>query len=149
MEAPGEPLPVKEKLTKKTAIGWAMLHAKCPRCRRGNMFEGGSYNIGKNKILKDCPHCHLYFEIEPGYFYAAMYVSYALNVAESGILVALTYLITHNTTSPWLYCSTLIGGCFLLSPLTFRYSRVILLYWLSPKIHYQPYLDTDDQAARF
>jgi len=131
----------------KTSKAWAMFHAKCPRCRRGNMFEGHVYSITKNKIKLNCAHCGMFFEIEPGYFYAAMYVSYALNVAEGGALVAGTYLLTNNTTSPWLYCIVLIGGCFLLSPLTFRYSRVILLYWLSPKIHYHAYLDTDDKPA--
>ena len=134
-------------MSKQTSKAWAMLHAKCPRCRRGDMFEGTVYSITKNKIRLECPRCNLFFEIEPGYFYAAMYVSYALNIMEGGILVTLTYLLTHNTTSPWLYCIVLIGGCFLLSPLTFRYSRVLLLYWLSPKIHYRPYLDTDDKAA--
>jgi uncharacterized protein (DUF983 family) len=131
----------------ETSKAWAMLHAKCPRCRRGDMFEGKMYSLINNKIKLSCPHCNLYFEIEPGYFYAAMYISYAMNVAEAGALVALTYLLTHNTTSPWLYCIVLIGGCFLLSPVTFRYSRVLLLYWLSPKIHYKPYLDTDDKPT--
>jgi len=131
----------------KTSKSWAMLHAKCPRCRRGDMFAGNMYSFKLNKINLNCPHCGLYFEIEPGYFYAAMYVSYALNIAEAGGLVLATYLLTHNTTSPWLYTATLIGGCFLLSPINFKYSRVLLLYWLSPKIHYQPYLDTDDKPA--
>ncbi len=131
----------------KTSKAWAMLHAKCPRCRRGDMFEGNMYSIRFNKIKLDCPYCKLHFEIEPGYFYAAMYVSYALNIAEACALVTATYVFTHNTTSPWLYTIVLIGGCFLLSPITFRYSRVILLYWLSPKIHYHEYLDTDDQTA--
>ena len=129
----------------QTSKSYAMLHAKCPRCRRGNMFKGGMYSL--RKINLNCPHCNLYFEIEPGYFYAAMYVSYALNIAEAGIIVAITYLLTGNSTSPWLYTGVIIGGCFLLSPVNFKYSRVLLLYWLSPKIHYQPYLDTDDKAA--
>jgi uncharacterized protein (DUF983 family) len=129
----------------QTPKSWAMLHAKCPRCRRGNMFYGGVYSFGKINI--NCPHCNLYFEIEPGYFYAAMYVSYALNIAEAGVFVTATRVITQNTTSPWLYLCVLIGGCFILSPLNFRYSRVILLYWLSPKIHYQPKLDTDDKPG--
>jgi uncharacterized protein (DUF983 family) len=127
----------------QTPKAWAMLHAKCPRCRRGNMFNGSLYSFGK--INLNCPHCNMYFEIEPGYFYAAMYVSYALNVFEAGAICLLTWLVSQNTTSPWLYLSTLLGGCFVLSPLNFRYSRVILLYWLSPKIHYQPQLDTDDK----
>ncbi|ASU32828.1 DUF983 domain-containing protein [Mucilaginibacter xinganensis] len=127
-----------------TPKSWAMLHTKCPRCRRGSMFSGGMYNFGSNKIYDRCPHCNLHFEIEPGYFYAAMYVSYAMNVAEATTIAALTYIITRNNDSPWLYLSTILLGCLVLSPINFRYSRVLLLYWLSPKINYQPHLDTDD-----
>ena len=128
----------------QTSKSWAMLHTKCPRCRRGNMFADGVYRFGSNKIHERCPHCNLYFEIEPGYFYAAMYVSYAMNVAEAVGITILTFILSRNTTSPWLYCATILVGCLVLAPINFRYSRVFLLYWLSPKIHYQAYLDTDD-----
>jgi len=130
----------------ETPKSWAMLHTRCPRCRRGNMFAGGMYNFGSNKIYKRCPHCNLHFEIEPGYFYAAMYVSYALNVLEAFVLVTATYFATHNSDSPWLYIGVILTGLLLLSPINFRYSRVFLLYWLSPKINYQPHLDTDDST---
>jgi len=129
----------------QTSKSWAMLHAKCPRCRRGDMFNGGAYSF--SKINTNCPHCNLHFEIEPGYFYAAMYVSYALNIAEAVSLTVATLILTQNTTSPWLYLCVILGGCFILSPLNFRYSRVILLYWLSPKIHYHPEFDTDDRSS--
>ena len=130
----------------QTPKSWAMIHAKCPRCRRGSMFSGGMYNLGSNKIHEHCRHCNLHFEIEPGYFYAAMYVSYALNVAEAVTLALATYVITKNGDSPWLYTGVLLFGCFLLAPVNFRYSRVFLLYWLSPKIHYQAKLDADDST---
>ena len=120
------------------------MHTKCPRCRRGNMFTGGMYNFGSNKIHEHCPHCNLHFEIEPGYFYAAMYISYAMNIAEAFAIVAATYLVTHNSDSTWLYVCVILTGCLVLSPINFRYSRVLLLHWLSPKINYQPHLDTDD-----
>lgn len=123
-----------------------MLHTKCPRCRRGDMFSGGIYNFGSNKIYERCPHCNLHFEIEPGYFYAAMYISYAMNVFEGFGLAALTYLFTGNNDSPWLYVGAIIGGLFVLSPINFRYSRVLLLYLMSPKINYHPHLDTDDST---
>jgi uncharacterized protein (DUF983 family) len=130
----------------QTSKSWAMLHTRCPRCRRGNMFAGKIYYFGSNKIHKHCPHCNLHFEIEPGYFYAAMYVSYALNVAEGVTLALATYIFTHNNDSPWLYLGVILVGIFVLAPINFRYSRVLLLYWLSPKIHYQPDLDTDDST---
>jgi uncharacterized protein (DUF983 family) len=138
-----EPSTMNHTLTPKR---WAMLHTKCPRCRRGDMFSGGIYNFGSNKIYERCPHCNLHYEIEPGYFYAAMYISYAMNVFEGFILTALTYFITGNSDSPWLYVGTIIGGLFVLSPINFRYSRVLLLYLMSPKINYQPHLDTDDST---
>ena len=122
----------------------AMLHGKCPRCRRGNMFNGATYSL-HNHTNEFCPRCGMKFEIEPGYFYAAMYVSYALNVAQSVSLGVATYVLTGNLTSPWLYLAVILGGCFLLSPFNYRYSRIILLYWLSPKVHYHPDLDIDDK----
>ena len=125
----------------KTPQSLAMLGAKCPRCRRGNMFEGKTYRLACNRINIDCPFCGMVFEIEPGYFYAAMYVSYAFNVAQGVSICLFTWLLTGNTDSPWLYLSTILTGLLLLSPLNFRYSRVILLYWLSPKVHYRPDLD--------
>jgi uncharacterized protein (DUF983 family) len=130
----------------QTPQTWAMLHGKCPRCRRGNMFKGAMYSFSGNSMLEKCPHCGLHFEIEPGYFYAAMYVSYAFNVAEAVTLACATYILTGNMESPWLYLGIILFGCFLMAPFNYRYSRIILLYWLSPKIHYQSYLDTDDPS---
>ena len=52
------------------------------------MFVGSTYSWKGNAMHNQCPHCDLTFEIEPGYFYAAMYVSYALNVAEAVSLAA-------------------------------------------------------------
>lgn len=124
-----------------------MLHARCPRCRRGSMFNGIMYSISGNKMNEVCSRCGLHFEIEPGYFYAAMYVSYVLNVAEAVTLAVATYVLTGNLESPWLYLIIILLGCVILSPFNYRYSRVLLLYWLSPKIHYQPQLDTDDYKA--
>lgn len=131
----------------QTPKSWAMLHGKCPRCRRGNMFEGGMYSFGSNKVNINCPHCNMTFEIEPGYFYAAMYVGYALNIMEVGFFCTLTYLITRNADSPWLYVITITAGCLLIAPVNFRYSRVFLLYWFSPKVHYHPELDKPEPKS--
>jgi len=130
----------------QTSKAWAMLNGKCPRCRRGDMYVGRMYGLKGSRMYEHCPHCGLTFEIEPGYFYAAMYVSYALNVAEAVTLAVATYVLTGNLESPWLYLGVILGGCFLLAPFNYRYSRILMLYWLSPKITYQPHLDTDDRT---
>ncbi len=115
----------------------AALHAKCPKCRTGNMFSGAMYSFGTQKMNTACPHCGFTFEIEPGYFYVAMFVSYAMNVAEM-VTVALGLHILTGSNSPWLYLGALFGVAILLSPFHFRYSRVVLLYWLTPGVHFDP-----------
>jgi uncharacterized protein (DUF983 family) len=115
----------------------AALHAKCPKCRTGNMFTTGMYTFGGQKMSTDCPHCSFHFEVEPGYFYVAMFVSYALNVALLVTLGIGTSILT-GSENPWLYITVLLSMAFVLSPVNFRYSRVILLYWLTPGLHFDP-----------
>ena len=114
-----------------------IIHAKCPKCRKGDMFKTGGLGIFNQKMYTYCPYCHFQFEMEPGYFYVAMFVSYGMIVAEMITTAVTTYILTHSE-SPWLYIGLLLGVTLVLSPFNFRYSRVILLYWLTPKLHYDP-----------
>ena len=123
----------------------AILKAKCPKCRRGSIFSGPMYGFSFQKTNEFCPHCRMRFEVEPGYFYAAMYVSYAFVVGEMLTTGMLTYYITGNDKSPWLYITTILTSILLLTPINYRYSRVLLLHLLSPKVKYNAYYDTDDQ----
>ncbi|WP_299286492.1 DUF983 domain-containing protein [uncultured Mucilaginibacter sp.] len=124
-----------EKVSKANA----MLHAKCPRCRKGNLFNHSMYGFHIQKMYETCPYCGFLFEQEPGYFYVSMYASYALNVAEIVATVIAVYTFTGNMDSPWLYIGVIFVVSFLLSPFNFRYSRVMLLYWLTPRqVKYQP-----------
>lgn len=113
------------------------LHAKCPKCRQGNMFANKMYGLSGQQMHKTCPECGFTFEIEPGYFYVAMLLSYAMNVAQLVTFAVGTYILT-GSERPWLYVGILLGMAFILSPFNFRYSRVILLYWLTPGLHYDP-----------
>jgi uncharacterized protein (DUF983 family) len=115
----------------------AALQAKCPKCRKGDMFANGTYSLRGQKSYTNCPYCNFQFEVEPGYFYVAMFVSYAMVVAQMVPLAVGTYILT-GSESPWLYIAILLGSAFLLSPFNYRYSRVILLYWLTPNLHYDP-----------
>ena len=121
--------------------GKAALLARCPRCRTGAMFTGKVYGLKVQKMNETCPHCGLKYEREPGYFYVAMFVSYAMNVAEMITACVGTYLLTGNLESPWLYLIVALGTALLLSPFNYRYSRVILLFWLTPGLHYQPEME--------
>ena len=58
---------------------------KCPRCRRGKMFEyNNPWNLKQTMKMNDsCPVCQQPFNLEPGFYYGSSYISYALTVAIS------------------------------------------------------------------
>src|SRR6478672_8105938 len=114
------------------------IKAKCPRCRRGDLFTGSTYGLKLQKMHNKCDHCGLVYKREPGYFYVAMFVSYAMVVAEMVATGVVTYLITKNMESPWLYIGVTLATAVVFAPFNFRYSRVALLYWLTPGLHYSP-----------
>jgi len=123
----------------------AALHAKCPRCRRGDMFSTPMYGFKLQKMNDNCPHCGVKFEREPGYFYVAMFISYGMNIIEMLIAGVLTYLITKNLEDPVLYMAVIFPVIILLSPINYRYSRVILLFWLTRGLFYIPQMSADKE----
>ena len=55
---------------------------KCPKCRKGDLFvKRNPYLLKKLNIMhNNCKFCGLKFSREPGFFFGAAYVSYALQV---------------------------------------------------------------------
>lgn len=128
-----------EKATQNKRISLlpALLSCKCPRCRVGKIYENGPYSLRNRNILSKCAHCGLVYEKEPGYFYAAMYVGYAFIVAELVTAAVATNILT-NSDNPWLYLLTMIPLVVILSPFNYRYSRILLMYFLTPGLRYHP-----------
>ena len=58
---------------------------KCPRCRRGDMFENKNPYALKTtmRMNKECPVCGQPFNLEVGFYYGSSYVSYAASIALS------------------------------------------------------------------
>jgi uncharacterized protein (DUF983 family) len=115
----------------------AALHCKCPKCRTGNMFANSPLNIFGQKMNENCSHCGFKFEIEPGYFYVAMFVSYAMNVAIMVTCAVGTHILT-GSNNPWVYIVATLLPVVIFSPFTYRYARIILLYWLTPGVKFEP-----------
>ncbi|MCU0328665.1 MAG: DUF983 domain-containing protein [Chitinophagales bacterium] len=49
---------------------WSVITQKCPKCNQGNMFST------LFTMSSSCSHCGQDFEIEPGFYLGAMYISY-------------------------------------------------------------------------
>ena len=131
---------------KKKAVvsrGYAILHAKCGRCRQGDLFKPGFFS---QKMYEDCSCCKLHHERHPGYFYVSMFVSYALVVAEIVAISIATYVLSGGSESPLLYGLTILPAIVFLSPFNFRFSRVIQIHCLDPGLKYQPNACAEEPA---
>ena len=109
-------------------VDWsAILHQRCPRCRRGAVFGGVIH------MHRRCSECDLAFEREPGYFLGAMYFSYGMGIlAVAPLVLALMFWSGLPASSiGWLAGLELL----LLSPWLFRYSRVA---WMHFDQHFDP-----------
>lgn len=52
----------------------------CPKCRRTPLFVKPFDLSNPLKMHKSCSHCRQNFEPEPGFYYGAMFISYAISV---------------------------------------------------------------------
>ena len=104
----------------KTSRFQAILKLRCPRCLDGEVFYGfwGMYRY--------CTRCQLQYEREPGYFLGAMYISYGMAMLLS---VPLLVPVILGGLSIHTFLLVLLLLLFLLSPLLFRYSRILWLHW--------------------
>ncbi len=50
----------------------------CPRCRVGKLFTQPFNYTNAISMPKRCPKCDLNFFREPGFYYGAMFISYAI-----------------------------------------------------------------------
>lgn len=118
----------------------AVVQCKCPRCRKGPIFSGPIYSFKGQVTNEYCSSCHLRFEREPGYFYVSMFISYAMNVAEMIAISVGAYILGVDLTyeNLWIYIGIIVVGVLLFAPFNYRYSRVMLLHWLTPGLGYAP-----------
>ncbi len=114
----------------------SMLIGKCPQCRQDKLFIYPLFHPKFMNMRTECRCCGLHYEREPGFFYGAMYVSYALNVA---IFLAVGFFLYFFFGDPSLttYIVTVVVASILLYPLVFRWSRSIFLHAFSG-MNYRP-----------
>lgn len=120
-----------------TNILYSVVKNRCPKCHQGKVFQKDNpYNLKYLfKMESVCSHCGERYEKEPGYFFGAMFVSYALTALVFFIMLVLDFAFFHLGLSLLLI---LIPAVLILSPVTFQWSRLI---WLNFFIRYNPNLD--------
>lgn len=117
----------------------AMLDARCPRCREGKLFTHPWWKVSHfSKMHEHCPRCGLRYETEPGLFFGAMFISYAVSVGIMVGLGAAVFLMFDDPDNIWLYYVIPITLVSLVAvPFNFRISRVLMLH-LFAGVPYDP-----------
>ena len=113
----------------------SILTGTCPRCQNESMYLDKN-PLHFSKILKmheNCSHCGLKYQIEPSFFYGAMYVSYGLNVALGVAAFVVSYLI-FNSSIKTAFIAIIVSNVFLF-PFVLRWSRNI---YINMFVSYKP-----------
>ena len=104
------------------------LNCKCPKCNKGKIFiNRGSLLLFKiPKMNAVCVECDLKFEREPGFFFGAMFVSYALAVGQ--MIISLIVFWSLINFSPLRVFLIIVMISVLLGAVNYRVSRSIWIH---------------------
>lgn len=109
----------------------AIVNARCPQCHQGRLFKFKWWNLLNFTLMHEhCPLCRLRYEVEPGFFYGAMYISYAFTVGIMLVGGAIIYQFFNDpAASGYIIPITLFS--LLMVPFNFRTARVLYIHWFS------------------
>ena len=115
----------------------SILTHKCPRCRKGNMFNvQNPYNLKHFMDMpKNCSVCGQPMELEVGFYYGTGYVSYALTIAFTVFNILWFWAIFGFSYEDNNYIWFLLLNSFILIvsvPWLMRLSRTLWLYFFVP-----------------
>ena len=122
--------------SEKPSYIWSIFANRCPRCRRGELFQyKNPYALKHSNYMKmhdHCPVCGQVTDIEVGFYYGTGYVSYFLTIGLSVITFLLWWLIIgvsvdDNRVFWWLGCNTAL--LVIIQPPLMRFSRTLWLSW--------------------
>lgn len=124
----------------KPNVVLSVLQNKCPRCRRGAMFQvSNPYKIRTVLRMNErCPVCTQPLDMEPGFYYGTNMISYTLALLFS-ILTFVLWLLTigfsleDNRFFWWMGINAVL--LVLLQPPLMRLSRSVWIYFF---VRYSP-----------
>lgn len=123
-------------MIKKGSKLYSISYNKCLKCHCWSFWHKNNpyLNILKNNKLTNshCANCMFKYEIEPGFWFGAMYVSYAIAVAFVLIFGALLYVFFENMDIITIV-SILSVFVIIFSPINHFFSRLI---WINIFIDY-------------
>ena len=120
-------------MLKKGSKLYSILTGTCPKCQNESMYTDQNLLHVQNslKMNEKCSHCGLKYQIEPGFFFGAMYVSYGLNVAIGIAAFIIAYYLSESLKTAFI---SIIITLLILFPIIMRLSRSM---YINMFVHYE------------
>jgi len=126
------------RLLSKGSKFYSILFNKCPKCHTGSFWASNNplrnMFFSTENTCKTCENCSLTYELEIGFWYGAMYVSYALSVAVMVLFWTLTNFF-YPQINIFNEILIIVIAILLISPLNYHLSRLI---WINFFVKYIP-----------
>lgn len=105
-----------------------ILKCICPKCKESKIFKtnGNIFLLQMPKMNNRCAKCNFKYEKETGFFFGAMFVSYA--VAVSQMIANFIIFWYFLDVSPLILYLLIVAVAILVSTFNFRVSRTIWIY---------------------
>lgn len=104
---------------------YSIFKMKCPQCQEGEFFVSHPYDLKKaGDLHENCSNCGLKYSKEPGFYYGAMYVNYALGVALFVTLWVSFNLFFPDVSVGW-QIGLIIFFTVILTPYMYALSKII------------------------
>jgi uncharacterized protein (DUF983 family) len=118
---------------------------KCPHCQEGEFFVSHVYDLRHvGDVRETCDKCGVHYSKEPGFYFGAMYVAYALGVA---LFVTLwtSFNLFFDNVSTGVQITVIVLATVVLAPFLFALSKII---WANMFIPYDPHaLELKEKGA--
>lgn len=112
---------------------YSIFSFKCPRCHQGDLYAGPALNPATAfKMYSHCDQCGQRYVLEPGFYWGAMYISYAL---ASGFLMVTFGILFFLIGLSW-QKAFIIDALLLLILYVFIY-RLARSIWINIYVHYR------------
>lgn len=111
---------------KKESKLYSVFKFRCPHCHEGDFFiSKNPYDLSKaGEIHEHCHVCKRKLSIEPGFYYGAMYVAYALAVA-TYVSVYVATSVLYPQASTLTIILLIVGSLIVTGPWLFALSKII------------------------
>ena len=97
----------------------------CPYCHEGKFFVSHPYDLSRvGDMHESCPNCGRKYSIEPGFYYGAMYVAYAIGVAVC-VSTWVAIMVLRPSMGIIAQILTISGVMILGTPLFYALSKII------------------------